>query len=137
MPVAILFGDLKGSTAEAEVDEQSTVAKLREYESVINQAAKRFGPNFYKVKSEGDGFMATFATAHCMVECGFVVQEEFRRRGWHVRLGGHYGEVYRNESGDFVGADVNRAARIQSAADASRGQFLVSDVVQAIVRQRW
>jgi TolB-like protein len=80
--------------------------------------------------------MATFATAHNMVECGFVVQQEFRRRGWQVRLGGHYGEVYRNESGDIVGTDVNRAARIQSAADAAAGQFLVSDVVQAIVRNR-
>ena len=136
VPAAILFGDMKGSTAEAEADEQSTVAKLREYEAVINEAARRFGPSFYKVKSEGDGFMATFATAHCMVECGFAVQEEFRRRGWHVRLGGHYGEVYRSESGDVVGSDVNRAARIQSAADAARGQFLVSEVVQAIVRNR-
>ena len=136
VPAAILFGDMKGSTAEAEVDEPSTVAKLRAYEAVVNEAARRFGPSFYKVKSEGDGFMATFATAHCMVECGFAVQEEFRRRGWHVRLGGHYGEVYRSESGDFVGSDVNRAARIQSAADAARGQFLVSEVVQAIVRNR-
>ena len=136
VPAAILFGDMKGSTAEAEADEQSTVVKLRAYEAVINEAARRFGPSFYKVKSEGDGFMATFATAHCMVECGFAVQEEFRRRGWHVRLGGHYGEVYRSESGDFVGSDVNRAARIQSAADAARGQFLVSEVVQAIVRNR-
>jgi TolB-like protein len=136
VPAGILFGDMKGSTAEAEIDEPSSVAKLREYLGIVNDAAKRFGPNFYKVKSEGDGFMATFATAHCMVECGFAVQEEFRRRGWQVRLGGHYGEVYRNDAGDFVGADVNRAARIQAAADAQRGQFLVSDVVQAIVRNR-
>src|SRR5438445_9985086 len=65
VPAGILFGDLKGSTAEAEHDEPSTVAKLREYLGIVNDAAKRFGPNFYKVKSEGDGFMATFATAHC------------------------------------------------------------------------
>jgi TolB-like protein/ketosteroid isomerase-like protein len=88
------------------------------------------------VKHEGDGFMATFTTAHCMVECGFAVQQEFLRRGWHVRLGGHYGDVYRNEAGDVIGAVVNRAARIQSTADAAHCQFLVSDVVQARVRNR-
>ena len=80
--------------------------------------------------------MATFSTAHCMVECGFAVQQEFLRRGWHVRLGGHYGDVYRSEAGDVIGAVVNRAARIQSTADAARCQFLVSDVVQARVRNR-
>jgi len=136
VPAGILFGDLKGSTEEAEVDEVSTVEKLREYERVVNETAESLGPDFYKVKTEGDGFMATFASAHAMVECGFAVQQEFRRRGWQVRLGGHYGEVYRNPSGDSVGADVNRAARIQSAADAARGQFLVSGVVQGIVRRR-
>jgi len=134
--LAILFGDLKGSTEEAERDEPSTVVKLREYGNVINAAATRFAPELYKVKHEGDGFMATFSTAHCMVECGFAVQQEFLRRGWHVRLGGHYGEVYRNEAGDVIGAVVNRAARIQSTADAARCQFLVSDVVQARVRNR-
>jgi class 3 adenylate cyclase/TolB-like protein len=136
VPAGILFGDLKGSTEEAELDEQSSIAKLHEYERIINHAARRFGPNFYKLKTEGDGFMATFGTAHCMVECGVEVQQEFRRRGWHVRLGGHYGAVYRKQSGDIVGTHVNRAARIQSAADALRGEFLVSDVVQAIVRNR-
>jgi len=136
VPAGILFGDMKGSTEEAELDERASVDKLREYERIVNQTAASFGPNFYKVKTEGDGFMATFATAHAMVECGFAVQREFRQRGWQVRLGGHYGEVYRNPSGDAFGADVNRAARIQSAADASRGQFLVSDAVKAIVRNR-
>src|SRR5262249_44746356 len=87
-PAGILFGDLKGSTHEAELDEQSSVEKLREYERIVSQTAASFGPNFYKVRNEGDGFMAIFTTAHAMVECGFTVQQEFRRRGWQVRLGG-------------------------------------------------
>src|SRR5205814_1186542 len=64
VPRGILFGDMKGSTEEAEYDERSTVHKLRQYERIINETAKGFGPSFYKVKTEGDGFMATFATAH-------------------------------------------------------------------------
>src|SRR5262249_58978130 len=118
VPAGILFGDMKGSTHEAELDEQSSVEKLREYERIVSQTAASFGPNFYKVRNEGDGFMAIFTTAHAMVECGFTVQQEFRRRGWQVRLGGGYGEVYRSASGDIFGADVNRAARIQDCADA-------------------
>jgi class 3 adenylate cyclase/TolB-like protein len=136
VPAGILFGDMKGSTEEAELDEKSTIVKLREYERIINEIANRFGPNFYKVKTEGDGFMATFASAHIMVACGLAVQQEFCRRGWQVRLGGHYGEVFRNKQGDAFGADVNRAARIMSAADATSGEFLVSDAVQVIVRDR-
>lgn len=136
VPVAILFGDLKGSTVEAELDERASVLKLREYGNLINEAARRFGHDTCKVKTEGDGFMATFTTAHCMVECGFALQQEFRRRHWQVRLGGHCGDVYRTADGDIVGAVVNRAARIQSAADAESSQFLVSDVVRATVRNR-
>lgn len=136
LPVGILFGDMKGSTEEAELDEASAVAKLREYETVLQSTSQRCGANFYKVKYEGDGFMATFATAHSMVECGVAVRREFQNRGWKVRLGGHYGEAFSTESGDFVGADVNRAARIQSAADAGACEFLVSDTVASIVRDR-
>jgi tetratricopeptide (TPR) repeat protein len=88
------------------------------------------------VKIEGDGFLATFTNAHTMVECGVALQQEFCRRGWQVRLGGHVGEVYPTELGDIVGADVNRAVRIQSGADAAGAQFLVSDAVRAIVRNR-
>ena len=132
--LGILFGDIKGSTAEAEVDERAAVAKLREYEQVVNRTVKKYSPNYYKVRYEGDGFMAVFDTAMSMVECGIAIRNEFLGRGWHVRLGGHFGEVYREEEGDILGADVNRAARIQSGADA--GEFLVSAAVRHIVRNK-
>src|SRR5262245_14908915 len=97
--VGILFGDMKGSTAEAEADEEGTVAKLREYERVVNRTVQQFSPSHYKVRYEGDGFMAVFDTAKCMVECGVAIRDEFRKRQLEVRLGGHFGEAYRDDRG--------------------------------------
>lgn len=135
-PAGILFGDMKGSTEAAEYDEERAVEALREYHRVIEEIARSHNPAFFKIKAEGDGFMSLFINAHVMVECGFALKEEFEKRGWRVRLGGHYGEAFPDESGDMLGADVNRTARIAGAADASIVQFFVSDTVQSIVRNR-
>jgi class 3 adenylate cyclase len=41
VPLAILFGDVKGSTADAEHDERAAVAMLREYVHVATSTAER------------------------------------------------------------------------------------------------
>jgi len=136
VPAGILFGDIKGSTDAAEKDEIGTVQTTRQYISLVESAVKSFSPRFFKVKTEGDGFLARFANAHVMVECGMALQTVFRERGWKVRLGGHHAEAFENTGGDLLGADMNRAARIASAADGDLCQFLVSDVVPTVVRDR-
>lgn len=133
---AILFGDMKGSTENAEQNELGAVKKLRKYLTLTENTVKSFKPKFFKFKSEGDGFMVLFPNLHLMVECGFALQKKFRKLGWRVRLGGHYGEAFPSKNGDMLGADMNRCARIEAAADAARCQFLVSDVVQTAVRDR-
>jgi class 3 adenylate cyclase len=136
VPAGILFGDMKGSTAAAEKDEVSAVRVLRDYLAFVHDTVHRFSPRFYKVKAESDGFMARFANAHAMVECGIALQEGFLERQWKVRLGGNYVEAFEDGDGDLLGVDMNRAARIASAADADRCQFLVSQSVPMVVRNR-
>jgi hypothetical protein len=136
VPAAILFGDMKGSTAAAEKDELATVKVLRGYLALIETTVRHYSPRFYKVKAESDGFMARFANAHVMVECGIAPQQAFRERQWKVRLGGNCVEAFEDADGDLLGADMNRTARIASAADADKCQFLVAQSVPPVVRDR-
>jgi class 3 adenylate cyclase len=109
---------------------------LKEYIRVVQDTVQSHSPLFSKIKTESDGFMARFPNAHVMVECGIHLKREFVARGWRIRLGGHYVEAFEEPDRDLIGADMNRAARIASAADAATCQFLVSDAVSAVVRDR-
>ena len=46
-------------------------------------------------------------------------------------MGLHTGDGYLNGDGDYVGADVHRAARIEAAANG--GQVLLSEATRALV----
>jgi len=79
------------------------------------------------VKSEGDGFMCAFASAHSGVRCAIEIQRTFaggaddeRPR---VRSGLHSGFVI-EKSDQFMGRNVVLAARI--ANHAKGGEILVS-----------
>jgi len=137
VPAGILFGDLKGSTAAAEVDELRAVKVLQDYLELIAETVEAFSPRYFKIKAESDGFMARFATAHVMVQCGMALKNQFLKRGWKVRLGGNYVEAFELElEGDLIGADMNRTARIAAAAQPEGCQFLVSEAVAVVIRDR-
>jgi adenylate cyclase len=77
------------------------------------------------VKQIGDAFMLVFTDAAQAIRFGLAVrdaaavQHDFPA----VRIGAHTGEVLYRE-GDYVGTNVNTAARV--AALAQRGQFTVT-----------
>jgi len=81
------------------------------------------------VKRLGDGLMASFLTAEAAVQAALEAQtalvevevEDYRPK---MRAGVHWGRP-RRLGGDFLGVDVNIAARVGEAAKAD--QVLVSD----------
>jgi adenylate cyclase len=85
------------------------------------------------VKRLGDGVMATFLTAQDAVQAALDARAgvgEIDIDGYRPRLraGVHWGSP-RRLGGDYLGVDVNVAARV---ADAAKGdQVLVSDVLLA------
>jgi adenylate cyclase len=144
--VAILFTDLVGfSTWVLEAGDELALALLRELETVVAPAVTAEGGRI--VKRLGDGHMAVFPDPACAVRAALEIQERLEGVdvGGHrprLRCGVHVGRP-RQVGGDFLGTDVNIAARLAEAA--SGGEVLVSDRVLAALgehrfetrRRRW
>jgi adenylate cyclase len=126
--VAILFTDLVGFSSWAlEAGDEPALRLLREVAAAVEPPiVERRGE---VVKRLGDGVMAAFWDAQGAAEAAFVAQERiaavevdgFRPR---LRAGIHLGRP-RKVGGDYLGVDVNVAARICDAAKP--GEILVSD----------
>lgn len=126
--VAILFTDLVGFSSWAlDAGDEAAVALLGQVEDAEEEAVRANGG--VTVKRLGDGSMAVFAEAGEAIAAGLDAQGAARKikaRGYKVvlRAGVHLGRP-RKVGGDFLGIDVNIAARV---ADAAKGnEVLVSD----------
>jgi adenylate cyclase len=126
--VAILFTDLVGFSSWAlDAGDEPALRLLREVtEAIEPPVTERQGE---VVKRLGDGLMAAFWDAGSAVEAAFGARERiadvevagFRPR---LRTGIHLGRP-RKVGGDYLGVDVNIAARLCDAAKP--GEVLVSD----------
>jgi len=128
LEVAILFTDLAGFSSWAlEAGDEQAIALLRAVsEAVEPPIVRRRGD---VVKRLGDGLMAVFWDAPGAVEAAFSAARRvaaIEARGYRPRLrsGIHLGRP-RRIGGDYLGVDVNIAARLAEAA--APGELLVSD----------
>ena len=132
LEMALLFTDLVGFSSWAlQAGDAAVLELLREVgtrvEVVIGQREGRI------VKRLGDGLMATFLSAEAAVDAALDAQEAvgvIQVDGYapRMRAGVHWGRP-RKLGGDYLGVDVNVAARVTAAAKA--GQVLVSDALLA------
>lgn len=124
MHAAIVFVDLSSFTALADaMGDLKGAEVLDRFSALVRQAAKRFDGRV--AKQIGDAFMLVFPQPAPAVACAVEIDCQARREPQFpaVRSGVSWGPVlYRD--GDYVGANVNLAARL--AADAERHQVLVS-----------
>jgi adenylate cyclase len=128
--MAVLFTDLVGFSSWAlEAGDAAALELLREVglavETVIQNHEGRI------VKRLGDGLMATFLSAQAAVDAALEAQDAIKEvevQGYRPRMraGVHWGRP-RKMGGDYLGVDVNIAARVGDAAKAD--QVLVSDAV--------
>jgi adenylate cyclase len=117
--VAILFTDLVDFSSWAlKVGDEATLELLRRVGTAEEGAVAAHGGQV--VKRIGDGMMAVFDDPRGAVEaahqaCSAVGRLEVR--GYHpkLRAGMHFGRP-RRIGGDYVGVDVNIAARVAAAA---------------------
>ena len=141
----VLFTDVEGSTALTQrLGDARAREVLREHEGIVREALKSHGGA--EVKTMGDGFMASFASATKALECAVSIQRALAvgaglvppqgaassapTEAIRVRIGLNAGEPVA-EGGDLFGTAVNLAARI--AAQADGGEILASDVVRQLV----
>jgi adenylate cyclase len=130
--MAVLFTDLVGFSSWAlQAGDEPALELLREVGSTVESAILRRRGRI--VKRLGDGVMATFLTAADGVEAALQARAavgELDIDGYRPRLraGLHWGSP-RRLGGDYLGVDVNVAARVADAAKPD--QVLVSDVLLA------
>lgn len=128
--VSLLFTDLVGFSSWAlQAGDEAALDLLREVGDVVERSIEdRQG---HIVKRLGDGVMAAFLEPHDAVESALSALEglsgiEVAGHRPQMRAGAHHGRP-RKLGGDYLGVDVNIAARVGAAAKAD--QLLVSQPV--------
>jgi adenylate cyclase len=126
--LALMFTDLVGFSSWAlEAGDAAALELLREVGRVVEAAIHSHQGRI--VKRLGDGLMATFLDADSAVEAALMAQDDLDQvevDGYRPRMraGVHVGRP-RRLGGDYLGVDVNVAARVGDAAKA--GEVVVSD----------
>jgi adenylate cyclase len=126
--LALVFTDLVGFSSWAlRAGDEATIELLRDVGIAVEKAILAHDGRI--VKRLGDGVMATFLHADEAVDAALDAQDalaEVEVDGYRPRMraGVHCGRP-RKLGGDYIGVDVNIAARVADAADA--GQVVVSD----------
>jgi adenylate cyclase len=132
--MALLFTDLVGFSSWAlKVGDETALELLREVGVAVEAAIERRQGRL--VKRLGDGVMATFLdaadAAHAALDAqAAVAQVQVAGYQPRMRAGLHWGRP-RKLGGDFLGVDVNVAARVAGAAKPD--QVLASGAMLAQV----
>jgi predicted ATPase/class 3 adenylate cyclase len=128
--VTFLFTDIEGSTKLAQsLPIDAWTALLARHRQLIREAISSAGG--HEEKTEGDGFFAVFPGAAAGVSAAVDAQRRLAAEAWpagaevRVRMGLHTGDGALDGDGEYVGADVHRAARIAAAGNG--GQILLSE----------
>ena len=129
--VTVVFTDLVGFSDWAlRVGDTAATEMLRQVDAAVTPAVTNRGGRV--VKRLGDGLMATFLEPTAAVEAVFEAHEavggiEVDGERPSMRAGAHHG-LPRRVGRDFLGVDVNIAARVAQAAKAD--EVLVSGTVR-------
>jgi adenylate cyclase len=125
---AMAFIDLSSFTPLTEAMGDAKAAEVLErFSALVRQSAGRWEGRV--VKQIGDAFMLVFPDARSAVACTMEAEAKTSDEPSFpaARAGIHWGQVLYRE-GDYVGSNVNIAARV--AAEAQRHQVLVTAAVR-------
>ncbi len=124
LSIAVVFADLARFTPLTEVMGDAVAADIVDRFSSIVRAAVR-SCHGRIVKQMGDAYMLVFFEPNAAITCALEIEERAHSESHFpaVCMGAHWGPVLYRE-GDYVGATVNLASRLES--EASPHQLLVS-----------
>jgi predicted ATPase/class 3 adenylate cyclase len=132
--VTFLFTDIEGATRLLQELGEGYRAVQDLHSEIIRDALDTAGG--HEVRTEGDSFFVVFPTAAKAVRAAVAAQRGLAAEAWphgrplRVRMGMHTGDGALG-GGDYIGIDVNRAARIAAAGHG--GQVLLSDTTRILV----
>jgi predicted ATPase/class 3 adenylate cyclase len=131
--VTFLFTDIEGSTRLLQELGEEYRRVQDDHARLLRAAIAEGGGT--EIRTEGDAFFAVFPTAAGAVRAAAAAQRALATHAWphggplRVRMGMHTGEG-RLGGDDYLGIDVNRAARIAAAGHG--GQVLLSEATRAL-----
>jgi predicted ATPase/class 3 adenylate cyclase len=131
--VTFLFTDIEGSTQLWEADPDAMREAVERHDRILRAAIE--GAGGYVFTTAGDAFAAAFSRVGSALDAAATAQRSLREARWttttplRVRMGIHTGEANERD-GDYFGSNVNRAARIMSAAHG--GQVVLSAAAAAL-----
>jgi len=134
--VAFLFTDIEGSTNLSQsLPRDRWEALLARHREIIRAATAAH--DGVEDKTEGDGFLVVFERTADAVAATVDAQRALAAEAWpddgqvRVRMGIHTGDGRLDADGEYVGADVHRAARVAAAGHG--GQVLISEATSTLV----
>jgi adenylate cyclase len=137
---AILAGDVAGYSRLMGLDEEGTLAALKDHRRAVvdPKIAEHRGRI---VKTTGDGILVEFASVVDAVRCAVDIQRQIAERNAQVsadrriefRIGLNVGDIIIDDK-DIYGDGVNIAARLQALAEP--GGICVSRIVRDEVRDK-
>ena len=134
--VTFLFTDIEGSTKLLQELGRRYSGVRDEHASILRRAIEAEGGR--ELSTAGDSFFAVFRSAGDAVRAAVGAQRELHDHRWpqgvalRVRMGIHSGEGTLGGE-DYVGIDVNRAARIMDAGHG--GQVILSGATRGLAER--
>ena len=134
--VAFLFTDIEGSTRLLHALGERYRAMQGRHSDIVTAAVD--AADGHLVRTVGDSFFVTFSSAVSAVRAAVAVQRNLATSDWpegvtlRVRMGLHTGQGVLGGD-DYIGIDVNLAARIAAAAHG--GQVLLSDATRVLTQR--
>jgi predicted ATPase/DNA-binding SARP family transcriptional activator len=133
--VALLVGDIEGSTRAAGELGASLLGVLEEHRAIVRGAIEGEG-GFTEGSDRGEVF-AVFADPRAAARAAVAAVRGLLSHAWPaevgelgVRMGLHVGYVERTDQG-YVGLEIDRAVRIAEAAHG--GQLLLTNAARAVI----
>jgi class 3 adenylate cyclase/pimeloyl-ACP methyl ester carboxylesterase len=125
----VLFTDIVNSTEMlSQVGDKRWRRQLEDHDRLVRTHLARWRGQ--EVKTNGDGFLATFDGPARAVSCAAEIVEEMKALGLTVRAGLHTGECELLED-DVAGIAVHIASRVMHEAEP--GEVLASSTVKDLV----
>jgi len=135
--VTFLFSDIEGSTGLVQTLDVTTYREvIEQHHRLIRSALSGHGGA--ERGTQGDAFLVVFRDAPSAITAAVAAQHSLAAATWpagvrvRVRMGLHSGAGIPGGD-DYIGVDINRAARIASAAHG--GQVLISDSTRALAER--
>jgi class 3 adenylate cyclase len=133
--VTFLFTDIEGSTQRWQQQPAAMGPALARHDRLVREAIEAHGGVVFK--TVGDAFCAAFADPSAALAAALTAQRALYGEPWgttgplRVRMALHTGRA-EVQGGDYVGAPLNRVARLLSAGHG--GQVLVSGATAELVQ---